>query len=251
MATSERSLLKLDHRELAVLFSLFVFLSLLMFTVGILVGKGLSHRTKTTSLEADHHENPISANAALNNAAHAPKSTSVSMGEEIKSAAPAKTVGTVAKVEASPTKQSLELTPMKAKKPDFTGTQILEPKNARDDVLTKNPRLEGIVENESSKNSGSEELPRTSDRGFYTVQVGSYPAEKEAAERTAAFKRMGFPHAFFQSTSLPGTNQIWYRVSLGYFASYDAAKIGGEFLQQKGEIRTFLIRRTDETNRKN
>src|SRR5947209_3699116 len=34
--------LRFDHREIAVIFSLFIFVSLLMFTVGILVGKGLA-----------------------------------------------------------------------------------------------------------------------------------------------------------------------------------------------------------------
>ena len=34
--------LKFDHREVVVIFSLFVFVSLLMFTVGIVVGKGLT-----------------------------------------------------------------------------------------------------------------------------------------------------------------------------------------------------------------
>jgi cell division septation protein DedD len=37
-----KSALRFDHREIAVIFSLFVFVSLLMFTVGILVGKGLT-----------------------------------------------------------------------------------------------------------------------------------------------------------------------------------------------------------------
>src|SRR5947208_1005393 len=34
--------LRFDHKEIAVIFSLFIFVSLLMFTVGILVGKGLA-----------------------------------------------------------------------------------------------------------------------------------------------------------------------------------------------------------------
>jgi hypothetical protein len=42
MTTETRPTLRFDHREIAVIFSLFIFVSLLMFTVGILVGKGLS-----------------------------------------------------------------------------------------------------------------------------------------------------------------------------------------------------------------
>ncbi len=36
------SAIRFDHREIAVIFSLFIFVALLMFTVGILVGKGLA-----------------------------------------------------------------------------------------------------------------------------------------------------------------------------------------------------------------
>lgn len=42
MANSKPSV-RFDHREVAVIFSLFVFVSLLMFTLGIVVGKGLSN----------------------------------------------------------------------------------------------------------------------------------------------------------------------------------------------------------------
>ncbi|MBY0371765.1 hypothetical protein K2X33_13860, partial [bacterium] len=37
-----KSTLRFDSREIAVLFALFIFVSLLMFTVGIMVGKGLT-----------------------------------------------------------------------------------------------------------------------------------------------------------------------------------------------------------------
>ena len=39
---NNRPVLRFDAREIAVLFSLFIFVSLLMFTVGFLVGKGLT-----------------------------------------------------------------------------------------------------------------------------------------------------------------------------------------------------------------
>src|SRR5580698_8944961 len=40
--TNKQPMLRFDHREVAVIFSLFIFVSLLMFSVGILVGKGLT-----------------------------------------------------------------------------------------------------------------------------------------------------------------------------------------------------------------
>lgn len=62
MANNQSSV-KFDHREIAVIFSLFIFVSLLMFTVGILVGKGLAqaryegggHAVKTAE-HAEHGE---------------------------------------------------------------------------------------------------------------------------------------------------------------------------------------------------
>lgn len=66
--------LRFDSREIAVLFSLFVFVSLLMFTVGIMVGKGLT--------QAKYENAPESQTAPGHDVADSPEhsGSSVSMG---------------------------------------------------------------------------------------------------------------------------------------------------------------------------
>src|SRR4051812_30158452 len=65
--TNQQPSLRFDHREIAVIFSLFVFVSLLMFTVGILVGKGLaqakyesSRMIDSTPVDISRREPPVS-----------------------------------------------------------------------------------------------------------------------------------------------------------------------------------------------
>ena len=37
----------------------------------------------------------------------------------------------------------------------------------------------------------------------------------------------------------------WYRVWLGYFPDAESAKAGGEVLQQRGEVKSYLVRKSE------
>lgn len=57
--------------------------------------------------------------------------------------------------------------------------------------------------------------------GKYTVQVGSYPEEKEAKTRAAELKGKGW-NAFYLPATVKG--KTWYRVLVGLFNNQDSAK---------------------------
>ncbi len=84
-------------------------------------------------------------------------------------------------------------------------------------------------------------------KGMFTVQVGSYLSEPEATERIDELKKLGFPHAYFSAKELGDPKMVWYRVWLGYFSTADSARRGGEWLQKRGEVKTYLVRK-NETN---
>ncbi len=84
-------------------------------------------------------------------------------------------------------------------------------------------------------------------KGGFTVQVGSYLSEPEAQERIEELKRLGFPHAYFSAKELGDPKMVWYRVWLGFFSTADSARRGGEFLQKRGEVKTYLVRKNETT----
>lgn len=280
MTQPQQPSLRFDHREIAVIFSLFVFVSLLMFTVGILVGKGMAAARYEEILAQSGSGRPI--------ASLSPKSgTSVSLGEEVDEgpaenhAAPAKGHGTPPATTtrdahrdpmaspSTPQTSSLTTTPATVEKPAAAGPlkwipqkdtpanrlseSLLEPgagQSTSNDVL-KNPRIRALLEEEAPKrklaSASSSEPPKGGAEGKFTVQIGSYPTQKDAEEKVAALKKMGFAHAYFSSKALGDQSATWYRVWLGYYPDFQSAKSGAEFLQRKGEVKNYLVRKSTDS----
>ena len=283
--TDHKATLRFDHREIAVIFSLFIFVSLLMFTVGILVGKGLAQAKYEGVLLMDHRL-PLAAEATQEAPAivNSP-GTSVSTEDprkpdpvvEIKTAVPGEAAPATAPAAAAAKKAveaqaeetpPLELVPKESKSAALAGTSLREPSTGKDtDDLLKNPKLRALVEGgepppkkrPSAKATpapvtagaaakalkAEADLPSSLPKGPFTVQVGSYPGEKDAAERVEALKKLGFPHAYFSAKQWNDTKEIWYRVWLGYYPDYDSAKKSGKILQQRGEVTNYLVRKSD------
>jgi len=204
--------LQFDHREIVVIFSLFIFVSLLMFTVGILVGKGIT--TAKYEGKIVLAESGFSLHAPV----HAP------IAPEKKEV-----------IAASP----LNLIPAKPRSEESLSEPDAEPlKNPEAEKLLQNPKIRPLLEPSSSS------LPQSFSTGRFTVQIGSYPSEKDAAERVESLKKLGFPHAYFSAKEM-SSNNTWYRVWLGYFPDYQSAKQSGEILREKGEVKHYLIRKAE------
>jgi DedD protein len=273
---NQQSTVRFDHREIAVIFSLFVFVSLLMFTVGILVGKGLAQSQhgqaavfapgKVSSYEPSHSTETAATSA--------PTGTSVSTDNPVaKQTAPAAVEkesmtehaaehpatrevaqNTNPTVEETPS-QPLKLIPEKPRTGDIRAGLQEYPKTKEVEAALRNPKLQTLYEAktvvpESARNTASvpaaaanSKTPTSFDAGPYTVQVGSYPSEAEGNERVEALKKLGFPHAFLSATQIGGVT--WYRVWLGYFPSADVARQSGEHLQARGEVKNHIVRRSD------
>lgn len=324
--SKEPSKLRFDHREVAVVFSLFVFVSLLMFTVGILVGKGLAQaryetmlardsdklRPSThaasepnneadTSSEGEEHEGEAAHSAveanAKDSAASQNHSPDAKKGEEsgahkenknAKQDAEASETA-VAKADAPQTAKAsepLKLIPKKQENPDLReGLKDSGQMTAEAAHVLKNPKLKGIFEGEEGRSRGTASAPVNIEskanptkvaakvaakevsktpattgsakseasnlgadslaQGKFTVQVGSYTAEKDAAERVEALKALGFTHAYFSAKELGEKRETYYRVWLGYFADPQKAEQSGQMLKDKGEVKNFIVRKTD------
>lgn len=261
--------LRFDAREIAVIFSLFIFVSLLMFTVGILVGKGLTQaryegKLPVGGLQAIEplikHDSPHSGSsvslgspsshgkanqAAPTEAAHSTAAETDSTDAHADVAAEKSHSNTVAAATPS-TEPSIKLIPLKTPPPKATGTSLSDP-NTEAEALLKNPKILSLIEPETAEAEGkTDRKPATATvKDTYTVQVGSYPNETAARERVEALKKMGYPQAFFSSKELGSANGTWFRVWVGNYPTYAAAKKTGDELQAKGEVKGYIVRKAD------
>lgn len=171
--------LRLDTREIAVVFGLFVLISLLMFSVGILVGKGLGQKR--------------------------------TLGED----------------------------------PGAVLTQLVTPKTTLA-VEEKKPVVQ-IVQKEPTVKTDSPKqpvsFPKSYSNGKYLVQVASYSTLLDATDRVQVFQKLGFPHAFSSAVKIGASEEVWYRVWLGFYPDLATAEKSGKALQDTGEIRNYLVRR--------
>ncbi|MFM8314918.1 MAG: SPOR domain-containing protein [Deltaproteobacteria bacterium] len=302
--------MRFESREIAVILSLFIFVSLLMFTVGIVVGKGLAQAKYAGTVPPEaSHERQLSSSPTPESAPQhettAPTGTSVSSHPPIienktppvaEAAAQPETHPTSethwakAPLEESPKKEEPEPLELKTKKSgnldvhqDLQADYLTEEtekvlKNAHLADLfeaepatapkaksqAKGPRVaskdtDEVVERDFSQlnaersvaSAVSPSTPKSFGKGAYSVQVAAYSEEAQALERVDALKKLGFPHAYFSAIELGENKEKWFRVWLGYYPSFESAKAGGEALQARGEVKNYLVRKTENSRTKN
>ena len=266
---SNKPALRFDHREIAVVFSLFVFVALLMFTVGILVGKGIAqakfdaaagahggatalpvHEPKLESIGAGDQEEVEEAHEVPPSAKHE------AVHEDHELVQKAADVPPLLAAKPEKKEDELELIPLGPQKTDWNGMSLRnQPPNDDTKKLLKNPKIEALTEKSDAGPSRQTAAIGAGDRdelsfsnGSFTVQVGSYPNQKDAEERVRALKGLGFAHAYLSAKDLGDSNGTWFRVWLGYFPNYDAAKKSGDKLQARGEVKNYLVRKAELDN---
>lgn len=252
------SSLRFDHREIAVIFLLFIFVSLLMFTVGILVGKGLTQakyegggysveRNLSSAPSAHPAETAGSVGAGSSVTTPTEEMTSGTSENIVEKSAIGSPSSQTASVEAPP----LKLVPQKAKDPNAPGS-LLEPRVSPEaESILKNPRLQALMEQDpkTARKLNSQGFPESYASGKYTVQIVAYPNQKEAAERVETLKKLGFPHAHFSAKELLDSKETWYRVWLGYFPDQDSANEAGKALTARGEVKKYIVKKVDSSGR--
>lgn len=265
--------LRFESREIAVILSLFIFVSLLMFTVGIVIGKGLAQAKfegeyqSALPLKETSPRSPSSQTQASQ--PHTSSSVSINSPfaeEEMKSE------------EMKPREdyKPLELQPKKReslairedwenKETDLETESLLNNPIIRDLFEEKKPVVaqkksdkkqdrDFAIERDFSQLQAKRSTaslsapPPSSATGAYSVQIAAYSDKTQAEERVEALKKMGFPHAYFSSVHLGENKETWFRVWLGYYPSFESAKLGGTALQARGEVKNFLVRKAQKTS---
>jgi cell division septation protein DedD len=300
---------RFDHREMTVIFSLFIFTSLLMFTVGIMVGKGIAQPSPENSSEVAQTDTepgeeketspqakaPLAAGTSVSTdhpaSAHAePAHKTVSQLESVttevsepppshpaletkKEVATKNTPKELPKHEEkkpsekpivaeseSPSAPELELIPERPRTGDVRATLADLADTDEVNKALKNPKVQALLEESptsktATKNKAKKRAnasvttpnapPKSFPEGKFTVQVGSYPSQADATLRLEQLRKQGFPYAYTSVKELGDKKEPWYRVWLGYFQDPESAKAGGELLQQRGEVKSYLVRKSE------
>ncbi len=306
------SAIRFDHKEIAVIFSLFIFVALLMFTVGILVGKGLAqaqfagaagHHTPAREISEAPPANPANLGTSVSTdrpnehgAAEASEKEEKHSehGEKTAEHAAAAPVAAsehaVAKAEAKADAHSAPAADKHAEEADTSSpsANYVAPKTVHklsdsdepaeahaglklipkkpgvipDDPTKKeaqhvinDPKLAGLFE-EAKGPAPKKPTPierevtsvdplAGSSSGKWTVQIGSYPSQKDAEARVADLKKLGFSYAYSSVKTLDESKDTWYRVWLGFYPDTESAKKSGESLQARGEVKNYIVKKTD------
>ena len=266
MPSAEGHTLRFDYKEIAVLFSLFLFGSLFMFTVGILVGKSLALRPPEGVGQPRHMSALPSEDSGVQPSKHVLESLTRNQEPQPMTEAPTMQVeparraprphgslahrvpesqGRGASLQAehlSPKKaltSTLVLKPQKGERSDVYSGTVMEHRSAPTEKLEAKLRKKNLIEDNASTTFNAKA------KGDYIVQIGSFPNEQDALERVRHLRQLGFASAYFTPNELGESHETWYRVFSGTYASEAEAHQAGERLQKLSEVRTFLVRKNN------
>jgi cell division septation protein DedD len=234
-----------------------------MFTVGILVGKGLSQARYENLLAAQAERMrtektaPFAQAPAAGTSITTPQSQdATSQHEQTKHEEHASAPGTT-DADKAVQDAKLELIPSPDGGGVEAGTGLAEPKaNVDMQKVLNNPKLRNLFDSDGAqpevkRSVASVSVPVSFAKGAFSVQIGSYPNEKDASERVGALKKIGFAHAFFSPKEIREKNDTWFRVWLGYLQNEVQAKEAGQALKDMGEIKDYLVREAHQAGTKN
>ena len=229
-----------DKNRIVPLLIGFLILFVVTFSLGIIVGKGISERSfKAAQEDVDTQSGPIYSEEpafkeseeyqALKEELPAPSEApqeitkdeppQISVNEEI-----IEETQVIAPPPPKPEPEKVAEVPIEPqpaqKKPEPTPQP---PKQVRKAEIEETPKTD------QNKREGRPKLPPIDPKGTYTVQIGSFTDKKAAESVLGSMKRKGYP-AFINSMT-DSDKKRWYRVRIGTFASSQIANEYGENLK--------------------
>lgn len=140
-----------------------------------------------------------------------------------------KTVGTL--TDTQPNIKNAEV-PTLSPSPDQVSVSTPKAKPAPAAEAAAEERIPASIPAKSAK---SEIKPM-----HFTVQIGSYPTEGEAAEMTKSLQNKGYKTSYVPATV---NGQVWYRVSVGLFGTIKEAQDYKKEFLEKTKISSAIIQR--------
>jgi len=206
-------------RQIIFLFLGFLILFILVFALGVIVGKGwgdseiqiakkLPKNEVTSALDIKEDENEISTGDISQQELQ-------DILNETKTDDPQKT-------EEPATEESMKFDP--------TADEKKIAMNAESEVSLKIEIPEILKEEKKSLLSKNTPLPPVVADGQYTIQIGSFKNESDAKKLQNKLKTKGYP-AFLKQVTIG--EDTWFRLRIGTFETKDQAKIYGDILLKR------------------
>lgn len=207
------------NRQIIFLFLGFLILFILVFALGVIVGKGLGDseiqiakklpkNEVTSALDIKEDENEISTGDISQQELQ-------DILNETKTDDPQKT-------EEPAIEESMKFDP--------TADEKKIAMNAESEVSLKIEIPEILKEEKESLLSKNTPLPPVVADGQYTIQIGSFKNESDAKKLQNKLKTKGYP-AFLKQVTIG--EDTWFRLRIGTFETKDQAKIYGDILLKR------------------
>lgn len=262
--------IQLDKMEIGLVFSLFILVAGMMFTLGVLVGHGVGVRDSGSHLAASTQE----AMSGLHGGGHADTShdqhDSPRKPASVEGAKTAAAPGADLRKAFRDSKQQAlvemalrENSPAKAKSamdaeahlnahPEWNRKPASTDEDATDE---KAKELEMARKAEEAREKGGvpravkslfERKPANADAftprsGSYTIQISSYATADEGAVKVSELRRSGFNDAYAETIRLKN-GESWHRVGVGSFPNADWARKNGDKIVKRGLAHDYVVR---------
>ncbi len=216
-----------DGRILSLFFA-FTVLFIVVFGLGVFVGKKLSQQEFRITKRFDQAE-PQPSNPPV-------EESEEPVSEEV-AASPPPEIQEEAMANPSPAPSPApdenENTETEVKNdgaPEKTDTaEPVAPDKRLAEITEQIRREKEAAESKQKQTAANTTLPPIDPDGLYTVQIGSFQDQKQANSIASSLQSKGYP-VFIKSMTSPDNNK-WYRVRVGTFSNIETAKAYGETLR--------------------
>jgi len=213
-----------SNKQIVFLFLGFLVLFILVFALGVIVGKGLSDSKPTISerYEEDYRASISKQNLNIEEEIETSGTEPTEISEKVKTnenqiqeeqivMVESETDNTV-KIENSLSEKKIELSPQAKVNLQIEKTHVTNTKSSQQPITIDTP------------------LPPITPGGQYTVQIGSFKDESDAKKLQNKLKSKGYPAFLKQVELAQGT---MFRVRVGSFENSDIAKNYADILLKK------------------
>ena len=216
------------------LFITFAILFVVVFGLGVIIGKGLGGPDTNTvqkSYDIEAPEVEYGASDEIASEKIAPlemESKEVILDEDVLDEATADTNSTESHSKDTPQIEAPLQTPQPEKKADKSeadSKEMVKEKESPKVVVEKTPPTKQDTPPDKST------MPKIDPSGRYTVQIGAFQYQTEANKLMNSLKSNGYP-AFIKQVETPD-NKTWYRVRVGTFSTKSEALNYGDKLKQR------------------
>lgn len=222
-------------------FIAFMVLFIIVFSLGVFIGKGLNKKEIQITGKFQERERPRTENSAPERPEPPVAYNDTDTDTDMETGLTEEALKTSPPPVETPRPEVSKPDAGEADAPDKTVSTPEVATEARLAEITEEIRREKERTEAGQKGrSGDVVLPPIDPKGLYTVQIGSFQNQKQANSLASSLKSKGYP-VFIKSMTTPD-KENWHRVRVGTFGDIETAKTYGEGLKtMEPEVKLVFI----------